>query len=202
MKIGHFGFEGRKRDFQRRDVNELYKKNESYIRSKKQMITILEDLLNNEEKANVKNVSNHSEITLQENEKYTETLKDEIQSFSGDVKEQIKTLEEVRTAALSSPNPSITDLRIAIEASNQLLQMKGKAQKNEEKEQVNLALLERLKKQVYVPSAIMTMNEIKNDVTHEPYNKEVQNAIVKYKVQMKMAENNFEIEFPKYSLIA
>lgn len=199
MKIGQIAFEGRKLELNRREVNELYRKNKDFIQSnKKRMITILENLLNDERENNSaesfsNKVDHHIDNTSQE-----KTDNDLINN----IEEEIETLEEVRNAALSTPSPSIQDLRIAIAASNQLSLLKDKVNtSNEEQTQINLELLERLKNQVFLPSEIVTAQN-NNNIEQIKFNKKFQTAIRNYKNQMNLARNNFEFEEPKYTLIA
>lgn len=191
MKIGLNGIEGRKFEYQRREVNELYKKNKSYTNSKKEVLTILENLLSDE------NITESSNVNSQQNN--YEELDNDVPTH--DVEEKIETLEDVRNAALSTPNPTIQDLRIAIEATNQLSLLKGKINKNNvDKSKITLELFERLKKQIFLPNEVIFQSE--NNIEEVKMNKEFQNAIKKYKYQIELASYNFEEETSKYSLIA
>lgn len=194
MKIGLNTIEGRKLEFQRREANELYKKNKSYLNSKKEVLTILENLLSDEKGIDI---TENSNINLQPTN--YEELDQEVPVH--DVEEQIETLEDVRNAALASPNLTIQDLRIAIEATNQLSQLRLKSNRNNvDKSKITFELFERLKNQIFLPHEINYQSE--NNLEEVKVNKEFQNAIKKYRYQIEMANYNLEAETPKYSLIA
>lgn len=201
MKLGHFPFETRKWEVNRREVNEVYKKNKAYtVDSKKQMFAILENLLSSDdEKQFIENVSNHLENIASQEENYASF---EQETEDNQVIGDIRTLEEVRNAALSVQEPSVQDLRIAIEASNQINQIKQQTNGSvEEKPEFKMELLNRLRNQFYVKNEELTFQN-HDDVKALKFNKKYQNAISKYQSQMKMAQYNFQMEGPIFTLTA
>lgn len=202
MKIGPNSIDTRKLEFNRREVNELYKKNKEFIvNSKKRVQTILENLLNDEVEQNTSDNSTYltksSEITSQEQASELSEKQEETDNSTLDFEKKIETLEDVRNSAFSSPSLSIQDLRLAVSASNHLALLQGKNKQSNDSTDINLELLERLKYQSVLPKV--------TDILHnkdEIDEKKFQTVIAKYKSQMQIASNHFKFEFPKYTLIA
>lgn len=202
MKVRTNFIDTRKWEYNRREVSESYKKNKEFIvNSKKRVQTILENLLKDDFEQNPTENSTYlnksSEITSQEQASELREKQEELDHSTSNIEKKIETLEEVRKSALSSPSPSIQDLRIAISATNQLALLQGKHKQSKDLPNTNLELLERLKNQNFLPKEKDILHN-KNEIDDKTF----QTIIAKYKSQMQMAENNFKIEMPKYAFIA
>lgn len=208
--------EQRKRAFQRKDVGQTYRKNAEFYQPKKNpaLDELEELLLGNKEKENDSPEVSAAVKEFQQLEKNKSILDIKgpsmpVQTIGGPTPEKtIELLEEVRSAALASDEPSPNELRVAASATAKIQTVQSQISLNQEatrqveveakRQRENEAAVSNRSVQSDFQSPKIPSENLEN-LQKRRYKEQ---AIAKYSLQVHMKKYGFTDQQPSFFLIA
>ncbi|QCR31330.1 hypothetical protein [Lysinibacillus sp. SGAir0095] len=179
--LNNGNFEERKRILQRKEANDAYKKNAIYTQAKKNpMLKVLEDLLSGKTEQELFKKDNG--ILSEENEKSNASALNEMNV-------DIKSQEE--TDILTQPSETIRQSEIELASDEE-----------EHVNRISSIQFEDFNSPEWVTKTAMPTNSLTSSFESLLFEKTYTKAISSYTYQMLIAKNSFQLEQPKFSLIA